>query len=94
MIKTAVRIKLQKCDGIVAAVAFGFSWLMKLGFTDCSNAIVTLAAVSSNFLMVGKRDNAESLWRMTGLARVTGGNVIRRLSWNRAEVIVMTIHAI
>lgn len=94
MIKAAVRIKLQKCDGIVAAITFGFGWLMKLGFTDCSNAIVTLAAISNNFLMVCKRDNVESLWSMTGLARVTGGNVIRRLAWNSTEVIVMTIHTI
>ena len=67
---------------------------MKLGFTDCSNAIVTLAAISENFLMVGKRDNVESLGGMTGLAGVTGGNVIRRLTWNSTEVIVMAIHAI
>ena len=67
---------------------------MKLGFTDCSNAIVALAAISSNFLMVGKRNNVESLWRMTGLAHVTGGNVIRWLTWNRTEVIVMAIHTI
>jgi len=78
----------------VAVIAFGFRWLMKLGFTDCSNAIVTLAAIPENFLMVGKRDNVESLGGMTCLARVTAGNVIRRLSWNSAEVIVMTIHAI
>jgi hypothetical protein len=67
---------------------------MKRGFADCGHAIVTLAATSKNFLMVNGGNNAESLRGMTGLARVTACNVIWRPGWNRAEVIVVTVHAV
>ena len=67
---------------------------MKLGFADCGNTIVTLAATAKNFPMVDSGDNIESLRGMTGLARVTGCNVTRRPALNRTVVIVMAIHAI
>jgi len=94
MIKTAVRFQLQKMGGIVAVIAFSIRRCMKLGFTNGQFAIVTLAAISKNFLMICKGDNVKSLRRMTGLTRITGSDVSQRLTRNRTEIIVMTIHAI
>lgn len=94
MIKAAVRVQLQKCDGIVAVTAFGLRWLMKHGFTDCGNTVVALAAISEYFLMIDSGDNVESLRGMAGLARITGADVNRPFTRNRNEIIVMTIHAI
>jgi len=94
MIKAAIRISLQKCNGIVAVIALGIRWRMKLRFTDGYFIIVTLAAITKNFLMIDSRDNVESLGCMTALAHVTGTDVYRPFTRNRNEIIVMTIHAI
>ena len=78
MIKTAVRCQVQETDGIVAVIAFDDRRRMKVRFSDGYDTIMTFAAISKDFLMIGKRDNVKSLWGMTGLAGITGGDVSRR----------------
>ena len=78
----------------MAVTAFRLRWYMKCGFTDGHLIIVTLAAISKNFLMIDSGNNVEALGRMTGLARITGADVNRTFTGNRNKIIVMTIHAI
>jgi hypothetical protein len=93
MIKASVRFQVQKMDGIVAAIAFGFCWLMKLRFTDGQYTVMAFAAVSKNFLVIDKGGIGKSQGGMAGLARITGGDVIRQFRWNQFTV-WLTVHAI
>jgi len=68
---------------------------MRVGFTDGYGTVMTVAAISKNFLMINKGENGKSLGSMAGLAGITGRDVIRRFNRNiRIEPIVMTTHAI
>ena len=68
---------------------------MKFRFTDGHSTVMTVAAISKNFLMINKGEDGKSLWGMTGLAGITGSDVIRRFNRNiRIKPIVMTTHAI
>jgi hypothetical protein len=78
MIKASVRFQVQKMDGIVAAIAFGFCWLMKLRFTDGQYTVMAFAAVSKNFLVIDKGGIGKSQGCMAGLAHITGNDVIRQ----------------
>ena len=78
----------------MAIIAFGVGWRMKFRHTDGHFIIVTLAAISKNFLMINSGDNVKSLGGMTGLAHVAGTDVNRPFTRNRNKIIVMTIHAI
>jgi len=94
VIKAAVRFQFKKSSGIVAVTAFGVRWHMKCGFTDGQVTIVTLAAISENFLMIDKGDYVKSLRGMTGLAGITGADVSQRFTRNVFKIIVVTILAI
>ena len=79
----------------MAVITFGIRWLMKVGFTDGHGTIMTVAAISKYFLMINKGENGKSLGGMTGLAGITGSDVIRRFNRNiRIKPIEMTIHTI
>ena len=78
MIKAAVRFQVQKMGGIVAGIAFGLCLLMKFRFTDGQYIIMAFAAISKNFLMIDKGGNGKAQRGMTGLAHITGSDVIRQ----------------
>ena len=78
MIKASVRFQVQKMDGIVAAIAFGFCWLMKLRFTDGQYTVMAFAAIPKNFLVIDKGGSGKSQGGMAGLAHITGSDVIRQ----------------
>ena len=66
-------------SGIVAVVAFGLGFDVKVGFSDGQYAIVAFAAVTENLLVVNKSGLGESQRGMAGLAHIAGGVVIRDL---------------
>ena len=79
----------------MAVIAFGVRWLMKVGFPDGHDTVMTNAAISKNFLMINKGENVKSLGSMAGLAGITGSDVIRRFNRNRRiKPIVMTTYAL
>jgi len=82
MIKTAIQRQFQETGGIVAVIAFDHRRQMKFGFTDGQYTVMAFAAICKYFLMIDKRDNGESLGCMTGLAGITGSEVIRRFPRN------------
>ena len=61
----------------MAVIALGVRGCVRFRFTDGHDIIMTLAAISKNFLMIDKGDNGKILGGMAGLARITGSNVIR-----------------
>jgi hypothetical protein len=77
VIKTAVRVDVQKMSGIVAVIAFRRRRCVKFGFTDSHYAVMALAAITEYFLVIYYGDKSESQWRMAGLAQITGSDVIR-----------------
>ena len=85
MIKLAVRAKLEKTGGIVAVIAFGAGRLMKLGFPDCQNAVMALAAIAKHFLVIDIGNYVKTQRGMAGFAHTTGGDVIRRFPGNLAR---------
>ena len=78
MIKAAVWFQVQKMAGIVAGIAFSLRWRMRYRFTDSHNTVMTFAAISKNFLMIDKGGKGKAQRGMTGLAHITGSEVIRQ----------------
>lgn len=100
MIKAAVQRQLYKTGGVVTGIAFDDRWHMKFRFTDGQYTIMAFAAVPEYFLMIDKGGIGKPEGRMTGLAAITGGQVIRRFPRNLARpgyninLAVMTLRAI
>ena len=99
MIKAAVQRQLYKTGGVVAGIAFDDRWHMKFRFTDGQYAIMAFAAVPKYFLMIDKWDGGKTEGCMTGLAHITGCDMIRRFPRDLARPgyhinpAVMTLHA-
>ena len=94
MIKTAVRVQLQERGGIVAVVTLGIRLYMELGFTDRDHAVMALAAGAKHLQVVIKRNDGDSLRRMTGLAVIAGTHMRGRFARCRGKAFIVTIHAI
>jgi hypothetical protein len=80
VIEAAVRSQFKETDGIVAVITFCGRRHVELGFTDGRNAVMALAAITKNFLVISKGDNSSALRCMAGLAQITGGDVIGRFA--------------
>ena len=80
VVVTAVRQAIQEMNGIVAIIALLGRRDMELRFTYNQNTVVAFAAVSKDFLMIDREDRGKLKLRMTGLALITGGEVIRRFA--------------
>ena len=87
MIKAAIGLQFQKMGGVVAVIAFGVRRSMKLGFSDGQLTIVTLTAISKNFLMIDHGDNGKTRRGMAGMALITGSDVLRRFANRRCAVV-------
>ena len=94
MIKTAIRVQFQECGGIVTVITLGNRLHMEFGFTDRDHAVMALAAVTENLLVIIERYDGESLRRMTSLAVVAGRHMRGRFARCRCKAFIVAIHAI
>lgn len=84
---------------IVAVIAFGICFDVKVGFAYGQYAVVAFAAVSEYLLVVDESGFGESQRRMTCLAHITGSVVIRDLGQQQVTAgfginAIMTKHAL
>jgi len=86
--------QLQKRSGIVTVITFGVGCGMLAGFAYGPHTIMALTTFTKYFQMIDKRNNGKAKWRMTHLAQITGGHMIRRLRRDGIHVGFMAIAAI
>ena len=89
----AIQRQLQETGGIVAVFTFGVRRRVKLGFTDGRYAIMAFTAMSKNFQVISVAGKRKPEGGMTGLAHITGGDVIRWFILHRFKTTTVTICA-
>ena len=80
MVVTAVGQSIQKVNSIVAGIALLARYDMELRLAHSHDAIVTLAALSKDLLMINCLHGGKIRIGVTALAAIARGDVVRRFA--------------